>query len=106
MRCQFCTQWNPDDASDCAFCGNDLRGALDATSEGRPAYESAPRGRGAATGPQAAAIVRSRRPDPGPIVSDGLGRGLVDVIGGRHRSVIFMAVAMGLAFLVYKLTEC
>jgi hypothetical protein len=105
MRCQFCTQWNPDDAADCAFCGNELRGALDATIEGRPAYESARAGRNAAVERQVAALA-SARPDPGPVAVDSFLRSLAALIGGRHRSAVAATVVMLLAYLVYKLSEC
>jgi hypothetical protein len=104
MHCHFCQQWNADDASVCAYCGNDLRSPLDATVEGRPAYESSRVSRTAAVDRQAASIVHSHAPEPP--VADNVVRGLVDLVGPGQRSVLFMIAALVLAFLAYKLSAC
>jgi hypothetical protein len=106
MRCQFCTQWNPNAAADCAFCGNDLRGALDATCEGRPAYESAPAGRNAAVERQAAKLVHSSNSDSTSLASDNYVRAILDMMGTKQRSVVLMIVTLALAYLLYRITEC
>lgn len=38
MSCRVCGQWNPKDASRCAFCENELEGVEDTTGHGKPVY--------------------------------------------------------------------
>jgi hypothetical protein len=106
MHCTFCQQWNPADASDCAYCGNLLLGAVDETIEGRPAYEGGAAGRGASIDRKAAVLVHAREPEPPPLISQGTLQGIVDVLTGRHRTIMTLVGTLILLFIAYKLVEC